>query len=100
MHTLYVSSTNELLQKELKYLLKVLHETNSFPHYIIKQILKQVQDEQNQQNVNVPTSDIADETNANRKKNICYLYNIMVKKETMSLGPWRKEWNVYFEQIL
>ena len=63
-----VCSTNELLQKQLKYLLKVLRETNDYPHYVIKQILKQVQDEQNQQNVNVPTSAIADETNTNRKK--------------------------------
>ena len=36
-------STNELLQKELKYLVKVFHGTNNYPHYLIKQILKQVQ---------------------------------------------------------
>ena len=61
-------STNELLQKELKYLAKVFYETNNYPHYVIKQILKQVQDEQNQQNVNVPTAAIADEINTNEKK--------------------------------
>ena len=55
-----VYSTNELLQKELKYLVKVFHETNNYPHYVFKQILKQVQDEQNQQNINVPTVAIAD----------------------------------------
>ena len=55
-----VYSTNELLQKELKYLVKVFHETNNYPHYVFKQILKQVQDEQNQQNINVPTAAIAD----------------------------------------
>ena len=55
-----VYSTNELLQKELKYLVKVFHETNNCPHYVFKQILKQVQDEQNQQNINVPTVAIAD----------------------------------------
>ena len=36
-------STNELLQKELKYLVKVFHGTNNYPHYVIKQIPKQVQ---------------------------------------------------------
>ena len=60
-------STNELLQKEFKYS-KFFHETNNYPQYITKQILKQIQDEQNQQNVNVPTAVIADETNANGKK--------------------------------
>ena len=63
-----VCSTNELLQKELKYLVKVFHETNNYSHYVIKQVLKQVQDEQNQQNVNVPTPAIADETNTNKKR--------------------------------
>ena len=48
-----VCSTNELLQTELKYIVKVFHETNNNPHYIIKQIQKQGRDEQNQQNDNV-----------------------------------------------
>ena len=48
--------------------MRVFHETNNYLHYVIKKILKQVQDEQNQQNVNVPTAAIADETNTNRKK--------------------------------
>ena len=56
------------LQKELKYLEKVFHETNNYSQYIIKQVLKHVQDEQNQQNVNVPIAAITDEANTNRKK--------------------------------
>ena len=36
--------------------------------FVIKQILKQVQEEQNQKYVNVPTTEIADETNPNGKK--------------------------------
>ena len=63
-----VCSTNGLLPKELKYFVNVFRETNNYPHYVIQQILKQVQDEQNQQNVNIPTAVTADETNANRKK--------------------------------
>ena len=31
-----VCSTNEFLQKELKYLVIVFHETNNYPHYVIK----------------------------------------------------------------
>ena len=31
-----VCSTNEALQKELKYLVKVFHETNNCSHYVIK----------------------------------------------------------------
>ena len=56
------------LQKELKYLEKVFHETNNFSQYVIKQVLKHVQDEQNQQNVNVPIAAITDEANTNGKK--------------------------------
>ena len=71
---------------ELKYLEKVFHGTNKYPQYVIKQILKQVQDEQNQQIVNVPIAARTDETNTNGKKNICYLYHIKVKVDTMSLS--------------
>ena len=64
-----VCSVNELLQKELKYLVKAFHETNNYPHYVIKQTLKQVQNEQNQQKINnVRTAAIANKTNTNRKK--------------------------------
>ena len=31
-----VCSTNEFLQKKLKYLVIVFHETNNHPHYVIK----------------------------------------------------------------
>ena len=75
-----VCSTNELLPKELKYFVNVFRETNNYPHYVIQQILKQVQDEQNQQNVNIPTAVTADETNANRKKEILLLVSYQGKK--------------------
>ena len=69
LERVYILCSNiELLQKELKSLVKVFHETNNCPHYVIKQILKQVQNEQNQQNVNVPTAAVADETNTKKKK--------------------------------
>lgn len=77
-------STNELLQKELKYVEKVFHKTNNYPQYVIKQILKQIQHEQNQQSVNVPTAAIANKANTNGKKNICYLYHIKIQ---VSLSP-------------
>ena len=75
-----VCSTNGLLPKELKYFVNVFRETNNYPHYVIQQILKQVQDEQNQQNVNIPTAVTADETNANRKKEILLLVSYQGKK--------------------
>ena len=79
-----VCSTNELLRKELKYLVKVFRETDSYPHYVIQQILKQVEDEQNQKNVNIPTAVTADEKNANRKKENLLLVPYQGK---MSLSP-------------
>ena len=78
--------TNKLLQKELQYLEKVF----SYPEYVIKQVLKQVQDEQNQQNVNVLTTAIPPKTKTKEKK--CVTCTISRKnKETMSLSPQRKE---------
>ena len=79
-------STNERLQKELKYLEKVCHETNNYPQDVIKQILKQVQDEQIQQNINVPIAAIADETKTNEKKEHLLLVPYQGKKETISLS--------------
>ena len=74
------SSTYELIEKKLKYLVKVFYDTNNYPHYVIKQILKQVQDEQNQQKVNVPTAAIANKTNTNRKKEHLLLVPCQCKK--------------------
>ena len=69
LERVYILCSNiELLQKELKSLVKVFHETNNYPHYVIKRILKQVQNEQNQQNITVPKAAVADETNTNRKR--------------------------------
>ena len=64
-HVYIVCSSNEFLKKELRYLEIVFHETNNYPQYLIKQILKQFQHEQNQQNINVPTAAIADGMNTN-----------------------------------
>ena len=83
-------STNELLQMELKYLEKVFHETNNYPHYVIKQILKQVQDEQNQQNANVPIAAAADETNTNGKKKHLLLVPYQGKKGDYVIKSMRK----------
>ena len=55
-------------KKKLEYLEKVFNENNNFPQYVIKQILKQIQHEQNPQNVNVPTAAIIDGSNTNGKK--------------------------------
>ena len=85
-----VCSTNELLQKELKYLVRVFYENNYYPHYVIKQILKQVQDQQNQQNVNVPTAAIADETNTNRKKEHLLLVPCQGKKGDYVIKSMKK----------
>ena len=85
-----VCSTNELLQKEFKYLVKVFHETNNYPHYVIKQILKQVHDEQKEQKVNVPTAAIADEANANRKKEQLLLVPYQDKKRDYVIKSMKK----------
>ena len=68
------------LQKELKYLEKVFHGTNNYSQYVIKQVLKHVQDEQKQQNVNVPIAAITYEANTNGKKKHLLLVPYQCKK--------------------
>ena len=89
-------STNERLRMELEYLEKVFHETNNYPQYIIEQILKQVQDKQNQQNVNAPIAATADETNINGKKEHLLLVPYQGKKGDYVIKSMKKK--VYFQQ--
>ena len=101
-HAYIVCSTNDFLKKEVKYLVKVFHETNDYPRYVIKQILKQVKFRMNKFNKMLMFQQPQKQMKQTliEKKNIFYLYHIKVKKGTMSLRPWRKEWNVYFQQTL
>ena len=48
-----VCSTEDFLDKELKYLEKVFHENNDYPKYIIKQIPKQSPDQYNEQELDM-----------------------------------------------
>ena len=89
-------STNERLRMELEYLEKVFHVTNNYPQYIIEQILKQVQDKQNQQNVNAPIAATADETNINGKKEHLLLVPYQGKKGDFVIKSMKKK--VYFQQ--
>ena len=75
---------------------KVFHETNNFPQYIIKQILKQVQDEQNQQNVNVPAAAIADETNITGRKEYLSLVRYQGNKENCFIKSMKKRMKSLF----
>ena len=85
-----VWSTNGVLQNELKYLVRVFHDTNNYLHYVIKKILKQVQDEKNQQNDNVQTAAIPDERNTNRKKEHFLLVPYQGKKGDYVIKSMKK----------
>ena len=75
---------NENIQK--KFSMRLI-TTFSTKQYVIKQILKQIQHEQNQQNANVPAAAITYETKTNGKKNFCYFYHIKAKKKAMLSSP-------------
>ena len=53
MYIYIVCSTEDFLDKELKYLEKVFHENNDYPKYIIKQIPKQSPDQYNEQELDM-----------------------------------------------
>ena len=88
-HAYIVCSTNDFLKKEVKYLVKVFHETNNYPHYEIKQILKQVKFRMNKFNKMLIFQQPQKQMKQTliEKKNIFYLYHIKVKKGTMPLRP-------------
>ena len=69
---------------------KIFHETNNYPLRVIKQILKQVQHEQDQQNVNIPTAVIAEETNNNGKKQRLLLVPYKYKKGDCAIKSMKK----------
>ena len=91
--TWYITFHHIIYHKQKFFLfsvLKVFHETNNYLHYVIKQILKQVQDEQNQQNVNVPTAAIVDKENTNRKKERLLLVPYQGKKRDYVIKSLKK----------
>ena len=85
-----VCSANDLLQKELKYIVKVFHEANNCRHYIIKQIQKHGQDEQNQQNDNARTAAIAHEKTLIEKKEHLLVVPYKGKKGDYVIKTMRK----------
>ena len=80
--------------------MKVFHETNNYLHYVIKQILKQIQDEQSQQNVNVPNAAIADETNINRKKEHLLIVPYQGKKGDYVIKSMKKRMKCLLPDIV
>ena len=61
--------TDQLLERELKYLEKVFHEKNDYPKYIAKQILDKAFEEHSRKNAANTTLDEQNETEHTR--NIC-----------------------------
>ena len=55
-----ICSTDQLLERELKYLEKVFHEKNNYPKYIVKPILDKALEEHSRKNA---TNTILDEQN-------------------------------------
>ena len=45
-----ICSTDELRNRELEYIEKVFYENNSYPKYVIKQVLQQISEEHNATN--------------------------------------------------
>ena len=46
-----ICSTDQLLQRKLKYLEKVFHKKNNYPKYIVKQILENITEQNIQPNI-------------------------------------------------
>ena len=46
-HAYLIFSTGKLLNRELKHIEKVFSENNSYPKYVIKQVLQQISEEHN-----------------------------------------------------
>ena len=67
-------STDQLLERELKYLEKVFHEKNNYPKYTVKQILDEAFEEHSRKNATNTTLDEQNETeNTTEKKHMLVL---------------------------
>ena len=91
-HAYIVYSTEDFLDKELKYLEKIFHENNNYQKYVIKQILKQSRDECNKQELgmtdtNLNLNDVVKKEMSMKKSNVFLLYHMKIKKEILSLNP-------------
>ena len=76
----------------MKYLEKIFYESNNYPKYVIKQILKQFHDEHSKQeldmtNMNLNLNDVVEERNVNEGKQHLLLVPYQGKKEILSLNP-------------
>ena len=63
-----ICSTDQLLERELKYLEKIFHEKNNYPKYIIKQILDKAFEEHSGKNATNTTLDKQNETTYSPKE--------------------------------
>ena len=63
-----ICSTDQLLERELKYLEKVFHEKNNYPEYVVKQILDKAFEEHNHKNAIYTTLDEQNEVEHTTEK--------------------------------
>ena len=67
-----ICSIDQLLERELKYLEKVFHETNNYPKNVLKQILHKAFEEHSHKNAIYTALDEENEAeHPIEKKNVC-----------------------------
>ena len=64
-----ICSTDELQNRELKYIEKVFYENNSYPKYVIKQVLQQISEEHNATNGTDTSNNNIDDDNISSMNN-------------------------------
>ena len=90
-----VCSTEDFLDKELKYLEKVFHENNNYPKYVIKQILQQSYDEHKEQELdmtktNLNLNDVVEKKNVHEEKQHLLLVPYQGKKGDFVIKSMKK----------
>ena len=95
-----ICSTDQLLERELKYLEKVFHEKNNYPKYIVKQILDKAFEQKSRENATNTTLDEQNETEHPSEKKHMLVLPYQGEKGDFIIKSMKKRFRNLFPQCI
>ena len=95
-----ICSTDQLLERELKYLEKVFHEKNNYPKYVVKQILDKAFEEHSHKNAIYTTLDEQNEAEHTTEKKHMLVLSYQGKKGDFIIGSMKKRFRNFLPQCI
>ena len=95
-----ICSTDQRLERELKYLEKAFHQKNNYPKYVVKQILDRAFEEHSQKNVIYTTLDEQNEAEHTTEKKHVLVLPYQGKKGNFIIKSMRKRFKSLLPQYI